>query len=309
MPTLPDRVSAPTAVVTLLLVGCVLVAAVPGAVAAASGPRDAPPSSPLPVIIYQGETLDVSDVQQSSGGTIGSGQVTFVGLDGRAEGDVETESEAERADFDGYDKGSYDADEDGSAEIRIAEPRVHQVVLRNRNDANVTAQYIDDASDMSVAAQFNFEVADRVDVVVRNEDGLNITADVTDSSQIRTDRGSIDLDLSDEGLGNFTITAEASDLPATYTIPVAVGRPSEETATATTTATPSVTATPTVTPTVTATPTITPTGTTTTTPTATRTATSTASPTPTAADEPGFTALAALVALVAGLVLRRRRRR
>ncbi|WP_216824722.1 PGF-CTERM sorting domain-containing protein [Salinigranum rubrum] len=304
---------------TTLLVALLLV----GTVAAVSSPRTQPADTSPPVRVFVGETLDVSAVQLTGGGTVGSGSVTLVGVAGDAEGTSES-VDATDADFGGFETGGYDvaADGDDRAEFVVAEPRVTSVVVRNQNGANVTNGWEPTGEDLTVTVEYNFADADRLDLTVESPDGLDVTSRVTAIDRITRSGGSVTLDLSDEPVGTFEITVEGSDLDqATRTVTVRTGPRGTATPLPTATPTPEPsTPTPTDTPTATVTgplterPTETPTETTSPpTPTATETTTPTPteSPTPpetTATSTPGFGPGVALVALVVSFVVLGRRR-
>jgi hypothetical protein len=310
---------------TLLLVALALLV-LSSAVAAVSSPRNQPSDTAPPVRIFVGETLDVSAVELTGGGTVGSGSVTLVGVSGDADGLTERIDDPTDADFDGVETGGYDvtADDDDRSEFVVSEPRVVEAVVRNQNGANVTNGWEPTGESLTVTAEYNFDEADRLDLTVESPDGLDITETVASSDRITTSGGSLTLDLSEEPEGTFRITFEGSDLDsATRTVTVRTG-PRRTTTPAPTTsrtpppATPTPTATVTgpLTPTPTEVPTEPPTQTETPTETPTATSTPTVSPTPaegtTETSTPGFQVGAALVALVAAsvaLVLRVRRRR
>ena len=49
-------------------------------------------SGPPPVVVFQGESIDVTNVGKTTGGTIGPGEKTFIGIAGAADGAVESGS-------------------------------------------------------------------------------------------------------------------------------------------------------------------------------------------------------------------------
>jgi PGF-CTERM protein len=303
----------------------VAVLLVSGGVVAVSGPRERPATTSPPVRVFVGETLDVSAVQLTGGGTVGTSGVTLLGVAGDAEGEIQTIDDPTAADFGDLSAGAYDVRRDGDErpEFSVAEPRVTEVVIRNANGANVTNAWDPTGRSLTVIASYNFDEADRLDLTVESPDGLDVTDAVAPTDRITTSGGSLTLDLSDQPEGTFRITLEGSDLAdATRTVTVRTGprRTTTPAPAETPSATPTGTATPTTTPT--ETPTTTPTETPTTTPTETPTTTPTGTPTSTeplvetstsaapttSTSFPGFGPVVALVALLtlAG-VLRRRR--
>jgi hypothetical protein len=307
-----------TRLATVALAVVVVVAASAPALAV-SEPRDEPQDTTPLVVVYVGETLDVSTVEQTGGGTVGAGAVTFVGVGGDAEGHTERAADATAVDFDYFRTGTYDVDGDGEAEFTVVEPEVRDLVLRDERGVNVTGDTVDDVETLTVRARYNFDEADRLDVVVRNPDGVEIQNDVTDSPRITESDGTVDLDMRNEPRGTYRITVEGSELDeARRTVTLTIGRRTRTprpTPTATATPTPTATATPT--PTATATPPPTPTAATTPTPSSTRTATPTPTPTPTVTrtpspnrttgTSPGFDAVVAVVAVLGFALVARRR--
>ena len=298
----------------LLVVVVVALLVASGVTGAVATPRDQPGDTTPPVRVFVDETLDVSAVGLTGGGTVGSDSVTLLGVSGDADGTVEDLEDPTDADFAGFETGSYDvqADGDGRAEFSVVEPRVSSLVVRNQNGANVTNGWEPSGASLTLTAEYSFDEADRLDLTVVAPDGLEVTDAVASSDRITTSGGSVRLDLAGQEDGTFRITVEGSDLEdARRTVTVRTGprrTADQSTATSTTTATPTTTttATPTATstvtptPTATSTPTPTATSTATSTPTATPIATPTSSPSPTSPTEtstPGFGPLVALSAL------------
>ena len=302
-----------------LVLFVVVLLVVSGVAVGVSIPRDSPENTDPPVRVFVGETLDVSDVELTGGGTVGSDAVTLVGVAGDADGSAERLDDPTDADFGGFATGGYDvrADGDDRIDFSVVEPRVTSVVIRNQNGANVTNGWEPTGASLTVTAEYNFAEADRLDLTVESPDGLDVTGAVASDDRITANGDSVELDLSDEAEGTFRITVEGSDLDdASRTVTVRTGprrtaTPLPPTATETPTASPTASPTPSPTPTetATATPTETPEPTPTETPTATPTPTETPEPTATTTTEtPGFGALAAFLALLAVVVVMHRGR-
>jgi hypothetical protein len=258
-----------------------LVVAVP--VAAVEEPRDAPEDTAPPVVVFAGEEdLDVSEVELTGGGRIGTDEAQLVGVSGDADGVPLRLSDPTAADFDDVETGAYDstADADERPEVTVTRPDVTELVLRSERGVNVTGDTVDDLETLTVEAEYDFDEADRLDVTVENPDGLDLTPD----GRITESPGSLTVDVGGEGAGTVRVTVEGSELEdATRTATVTVG--DEATRTRTRTQTRTRTASPTPTPTATATefpPTPTPTST----PAPTESPTPTASPTPNPSDTP-----------------------
>ena len=304
-----------------LVVLAVVLLALAGVAGAVSVPREQPENTDPPVRVFVGETLDISAVELTGGGTIGSDPVTLVGVAGDADGTTESVSDPTDADLGGFLPGAYDArdDADDRPDLSVVEPRVTRVVVRNQNDANVTNGWEPTGERLTVTAEYNFDVADRLDLTVESPDGLDVTDTVASDPRITTSGGSVTLDLSDEPEGTFRITLEGSDLEdATRTVTVRTGPRGTATPlpepTPTETPTPGPTETPTEaptetpTPTPTETPTPTPTETLMPTETPTEAPTETPTPTPTTSTStPGFGVAVTLVAIVAATLVALRR--
>ena len=198
-----------------LCVVCVVVLLVAaGGAAAVSAPRGAPADTTPPVRVFVGETLDVSAVELTGGGTVGTGSVTLDGVAGAADGDIQTIDDPTDADFSDFATGTYvvSSDSDDRPEFVVTEPRVTEVVIENRNGANVTNAWEPTGDGLTVTARYNFDEADRLKLTVRDPDGLDVTTTVASSDRITTDGGTVRLDLSDEPDGTFRIVLRGSDL-------------------------------------------------------------------------------------------------
>jgi PGF-CTERM protein len=303
----------------VLAVALVLVVAATGTGLAADEPRDAPSDPSPPVRVYVSESLDISDVELTGGGTIGTDRTTFVSVSG----DEVFSVDPENADFDGVAPGSYDADsdDDDDAELLVRKPRITDFDVRNERGVDIAGDIVEgsDFEEVTITAEYNFAEADRLDVTVENPDGV----DLAGNSRITTSGGSVTVDTSGADPGEYRIVVEGSGIEdgrASTTVTVA-GETERPTATATarptptptptSAPTPTATSTPAATATATSTPTVTPTPTpavtTTSTPTVTPTETPTSTPTTTQDDGPGFGPIVALLAVLTVAALTRRR--
>jgi PGF-CTERM protein len=262
-------------------------------VVAVSEHRGAPADTRPPVRVYVSETLDISSVQLSGDGTVGTEETTFAAVGGGPSFTVDPTN----ANFDGVPVGSYYAvnDSDVRADLTVARPQVYSIVLRDDNQQDVTGRSTNPANldRLTIRARYSFADADRLDVSVVDPSGTEVvTARITENDQ------QITVDIPDPTPGIYRVTASGSNIEAgNRTVTVRVRG---QVATATPTATPTATATPEPTPT--ATPEPTPTATPEPTPTATPTAGTTAD------DGPGFGVVAALLSLLAVALLGRHRR-
>jgi len=252
-----------------------LVAAVTGASVAVDEPRNTPDDTTPPVRVYVSESLDISNVELTGGGTVGTDRTTFVSVSGDGVFTVEPEN----ADFGGIEPGSYDADsdDDDRAELVVVQPRITEFEVRNERGVDVAGDTVDasDFEEVAITAEYNFDDADRLDVTVDAPDGV----DLAGNRRITESGGSVTVDTSGAAPGTYRIAVEGSDVEdgrASTEVTVAGGTADP---TPTPTATDSPTPTPTPTPTATDSPTPTPTATDS--PTPTPTATPTATPTPT----------------------------
>jgi PGF-CTERM protein len=285
----------------VLVVGATALPAV-----AVNEPRDAPAEPDPPVRIYVGETLDISEVRLSGGGTIGTDPTAFAAV---GSGPTFTVEDPTNASFDGIETGSYYVtnDSDVRAEISVVQPRISTLELRDTREVTVTNGSGDPEhlGTVSIRARYNFESVDRLDVTVTGPSGETIAA-----RRIVESGGRITVDLGDPTPGTYTVTVQGSNADAVRRTATVRVRGATPTPTATPTATPTTTATATPTGTPEATATATPTATPTTTATSTPTGTPTPTPFPgtTLGDGPGFGVVGALLALVTLALYGRRRR-
>jgi len=117
----PERVRVkPRRTVSLLAVALVVVAGAglfAGVASGAAEPRERVGNATAPVVVFQGERLNVSGVEQSGGETVGSGTVEFEGLSGDAEGES-FQGSASGVDFADVPTGAYDTDVEGVGKER-----------------------------------------------------------------------------------------------------------------------------------------------------------------------------------------------
>jgi hypothetical protein len=144
-------------------------------VAALEGPRDTV-EGPPPTVVFQGEGhIDISDIELTGGGTIGTDPVTLIGLRGDAEGTVETVRNPTHASFESIEQGTYDIDNDESPDIAVAEPRVTDIQLRLDNGVDVTDGRVQSGRLVTAIVDYNFDAADGVELEVRGPNGVVIT--------------------------------------------------------------------------------------------------------------------------------------
>jgi PGF-CTERM protein len=280
-----SEMSTARVILAAALLALLVVAGAAAPSVAGEEPRDEPADTSPPVRVYVSETLDISNVELTGGGTVGTERTTFVSTTGDSVFTVDPES----ADFDGVSPGSYDADtdEDDDSELVVVQPRITDFDVRNERGVDIAGDTVEagDFEEVRITVEYNFDDADRLDVTVESPDGV----DLAGNRRITESGGNVTVDTSSADPGTYRIAVEGSNIEAgaaSTEVTVAGGR------TATPTPEPTPTATPEPTPT--ATPTATPEPTPTATPTATPEPTPTATPTPepTPAATPGPTATA-----------------
>lgn len=188
-----------------LCIGLTVAAVTTGASVAVEEPRDAPSNTSPPVRVYVSETLDISNVQLTGGGTIGTNRTTFVSVGGDGVFTVAPES----ADFDGVAPGSYDADgDDDSPELRVLRPRVSEFEVRNQRGVDIAGDTVSasDFREVRITAEYNFEEADRLDVTVEGPNDI----DLAGNRRITTSGGNVTVDTSGADPGTYRIVVEGS---------------------------------------------------------------------------------------------------
>lgn len=129
-------------------------------------PREEPADTQPPVRVYVGETLDVSAVQLTGGGTVGNETTTFV----RSTEDDRFTVDPTDADLDDVREGLYYVERDGdeAPELLVVRPRVTDLDVRNERGGDVADRTVDrnDLDEITVTAEYNFDEADRLDVEV-----------------------------------------------------------------------------------------------------------------------------------------------
>jgi hypothetical protein len=143
-----------------------------------------------PVVVFQGETVDISQVQGTTGDTPGE-RAGLVGISGSAEGTFYEDS-SDSFDFDQIETGTYDFDRDRNRDIIVRRPEVQRVRLYRgsaTDGINVTNGRIGLSQDqITIQADFNFEEsAEDVRVSVINPEGLDITPELTTNRRISAD--------------------------------------------------------------------------------------------------------------------------
>ncbi len=149
----------------------------------------------------------------------GSGSVTLFGVAGEADGGVATVSDVRRADItdaNNFEPGAYSFESDGTADLSVVEPRITEVTVYRgdgTDGADITGGSIPSSiGTITVQVEFNFAEAEDASVFVDDEDGLDITRQLTDRNRISRSGGTVVLRNIDElDAGQYTIVVEGSD--------------------------------------------------------------------------------------------------
>ncbi|MFC7187610.1 surface glycoprotein [Halorubrum yunnanense] len=154
--------------------------------------------------VYQGEEVNF----------VGSlaGETQLTGVSGDAQGQVVD-------DIIGTDdpRGTYTVDGNSRSAsnpgITVTAPRVSTAELRlNTTDEDVAGSSVaSNDADLDVYAEFNFENAEPLSITVEDPSGTDITDAVTSGSVIDSSGNYVDVDLRDEGAGEYTIIYEGDD--------------------------------------------------------------------------------------------------
>ncbi|WP_141212148.1 HVO_2072 family ArtA-dependent S-layer glycoprotein, partial [Halorubrum ezzemoulense] len=111
--------------------------------------------------------------------------------------------------------GTYDvngADEDdGGFSVTVVEPRITTSEVR-LDESDISQIATSRADNLQVFAEFNFDEAEGVAVTVEDPSGSDITGEVIDGTDVISDSGtSVDLDLSTEDAGEYTVIFEGNN--------------------------------------------------------------------------------------------------
>lgn len=169
-----------------------------------------------PGTVYLGER-DVDLTGLSAVNAAGSAQ-RFYGVSGDAEGSPARVDDTLAADVtaaNGFTTGGYAAPTSGDTVVNVVRPRVTDVTL----SPGATPSSVDvangsiprDTTRLTVTAERNFADAENATVVVEDEAGLDVTAQLTDSPTFTTADGSVTLDVSALDAGTYDVTVEGAD--------------------------------------------------------------------------------------------------
>jgi hypothetical protein len=167
--------------------------------------------------LYLGErAVDVTGVDGTS--PAGDGQ-RFYGVAGGAEGMFATADDTLSVDVtaaNGFVAGSYALSSDTEEpRVTVRRPRVTDLTLspgRSTSAADVTNGSIPhDVDRLTAAVAFTFDDAENVTLSVEDEDGLDVTDQLTDAPVVSASDGSVTLDVSSLDVGRYEVTAEGAD--------------------------------------------------------------------------------------------------
>jgi hypothetical protein len=169
-----------------------------------------------PGTLYLGER-DVDLTGLSAVNAAGSAQ-RFYGVSGDAEGSPARVDDTLAADVtaaNGFTTGGYAASASGDTVVSVVRPRVTDVTL----SPGATPSSVDvangsvprDTTRLTVTAERNFADAENATVIVEDEAGLDVTAQLTDSPTFTTADGSVTLDVSTLDAGTYNVTVEGAD--------------------------------------------------------------------------------------------------
>ncbi|ELZ89050.1 cell surface glycoprotein [Haloferax sulfurifontis ATCC BAA-897] len=163
--------------------------------------------------VFLGEEIDTD-------AGLGASNPLLTGVSGNAEGiSLDLTSPIPQS-SDDQPLGTYSADgNSGSANVTLLAPRITDSEILTASGGDVTGSAIssDDADELYVNANYNYESAEKVTVTVEDPSGTDITnevltssSDVINDSTVDTQNGA-QLDMSDQDAGEYTITLEGAE--------------------------------------------------------------------------------------------------
>ncbi|RXK46165.1 HVO_2072 family ArtA-dependent S-layer glycoprotein [Halorientalis pallida] len=115
--------------------------------------------------------------------------------------------------------GSYNTESDGSGtSLTVDTPRIQTLEVTNQNGDDIAggAVNVDDATELTVDAEYNFEQAEPLNVEIEDSDGLEVTDEILANpgqEPVITNNGEVTLDLAEDNLDNeeYTVTVEGDE--------------------------------------------------------------------------------------------------
>ena len=171
----------------------------------------------------EGTVLPGATIFQGESGVRFAGGLspTLIGVSGNAEGQV-LDAPIPRD----QTLGRYSNDGTSAAPgVVVNRPRLTRLEVRNRNDADVAGKTISrtDATNLNVVAVSNFEVAEDLELVIQNENGLDVTNEVLSEASPSRFQSETDNVLSADGDDNaamWNVDLTRADRAGTYRIVV-----------------------------------------------------------------------------------------
>ncbi|MBP2252850.1 surface glycoprotein (TIGR04207 family), partial [Halarchaeum solikamskense] len=175
----------------------------------ADGTGEAPTDGVSEVYIFPGATVYKGEEDLTFAGGLGS---SLTGVAGNAEGTILSPPVPQD-----QSEGRYTTDgESGSPGVTVNTPRVTSLDVNNQNGKDISGSSVSEqnARNLEVAADWNFQEAENLEITVEDSSGLEITGDVVEGSDtIKNADGeaSWNLDLSDQDAGDYSITVEGTE--------------------------------------------------------------------------------------------------
>lgn len=176
-----------------------------------------------PAVVYTDEQLNVSEVIQSETQTpIGTDDVVFTGIGGRAEDDVQSVSDPTNVNFQSFETGLYSTDDTGdnaTAEVIVRDPEVRSLEIYTepgQRGAEVSGgQIVRGFPVVYVNPQYNFDRADRLELSVYDTEDVEVTKEVLASNEdeyITRSGQDITLDFSNTSTEQYDIDVEGTTM-------------------------------------------------------------------------------------------------
>ncbi|WP_204960107.1 PGF-CTERM sorting domain-containing protein [Salinigranum salinum] len=151
-----------------------------------------------------------------------SGSTTLFGTSGNADGgqaDVDDVESVDISDANNFETGAYNAsDSDGSSVLSVVEPRVTDLTIYSgtTTDTDITdGSVTSDTNNILIEGEWNFDSAERVEVTIEDEDGLEVQGQLSPAGgdlAINNSGGTVQLSgVEDLDTGEYTVTLEGEE--------------------------------------------------------------------------------------------------
>ena len=170
-----------------------------------------------PGTLYLGEQdVDITGLPGAS--PAGTSQ-QFYGVGGEAEGTSAEATDALAVDVVAsnlFVTGSYSLSAGSEdSDLVVVSPQVTDLTLyagTSVADTDVTNQSVPRGTEtLTLEPEFNFDDSEGVEISVEDDDGLDITSQVTTTSVVSTSGGTLAVDVADLPVGEYQVTAEGAD--------------------------------------------------------------------------------------------------